>query len=118
MDYILARIGEPFLAPLDPSHRIYSLYLCTALAFAIALFIFGGGRRGGLSLREFCRFCLPKSVYLHASARVDKASAERGRALLDLKVEPALRQIVAVRSQAASNSTERPTRSPLRALSL
>jgi creatinine amidohydrolase/Fe(II)-dependent formamide hydrolase-like protein/sterol desaturase/sphingolipid hydroxylase (fatty acid hydroxylase superfamily) len=47
------------------------LYLCTALGLALALFLFGGERRGGLSLRDFLRFCLPKSVYLHMSARVD-----------------------------------------------
>jgi sterol desaturase/sphingolipid hydroxylase (fatty acid hydroxylase superfamily)/creatinine amidohydrolase/Fe(II)-dependent formamide hydrolase-like protein len=69
VEYVLTRIADPFLAPFDPSHRVYWLYLCTALAFA--LFIFGGERRGDLSLREFVRFCLPKSVYLHASARVD-----------------------------------------------
>ena len=71
MDYLLARIADPFLSPFNPSHRVYWLYLCTALGLALALFIFGGERRGGLSVRDFLRFCLPKSVYLHASARVD-----------------------------------------------
>ncbi|RPH53964.1 MAG: hypothetical protein EHM84_02800 [Lysobacterales bacterium] len=71
MDYLLARIADPFLSPLDPSHRVYWLYLCTALGLALALFIFGGEQRGGLSVRAFLRFCLPKSVYLHTSARVD-----------------------------------------------
>jgi creatinine amidohydrolase/Fe(II)-dependent formamide hydrolase-like protein len=47
-----------------------------------------------------------------------KASAERGRALLDLKIDAAFRQIVAVRSQAAQNSTKRSMRSPPRAVSL
>ena len=71
MDYLLARIADPFLSPLNPSHRVYWLYLCTALGLALVLFIFGSERRGGLSLRDFLRFCLPKSVYLHMSARVD-----------------------------------------------
>ena len=71
VDYLLARIADPFLSPLNPSHRVYWLYLCTALGLALALFLFGGERRGGLSVRDFLRFCLPKSVYLHMSARVD-----------------------------------------------
>jgi hypothetical protein len=44
VDYLLARIADPFFAPLDPSHRLYWLYLCTALALALAVFIFTGKR--------------------------------------------------------------------------
>ena len=36
MDYLLARIADPFLSPLNPSHRVYWLYLCTALGLVLA----------------------------------------------------------------------------------
>jgi len=71
MDYLLARIADPFLSPLDPGHRVYWLYLCTALALALVLFIFGSERPGKPSLGRFLHSCLPKSVYLHRSARLD-----------------------------------------------
>ena len=35
------------------------------------MFIFTGERRGSPSVRTFLGFCLPKSVYLHRSARID-----------------------------------------------
>lgn len=71
MDYLLSRFTDPFLAPFAPSHRVYWLYLCTALAVAFILFVFGRERGAGFSLRSFLGFCFPRSVYLHKSALVD-----------------------------------------------
>ncbi len=71
MDYLLSRIFDPFLAPLDPHHRVFWLYLITALALALVLFVANQKDGGERSLRAFLRFCLPRAILLHRSARVD-----------------------------------------------
>ena len=56
LEYVINRIGDPFLAPFEPGHRIYWLYLCAALAIALAVFLLGDGRGAGFSVRRFLRY--------------------------------------------------------------
>ncbi len=55
--------------PLDPSHRIYVLYLATS---ALAAFlVYRAARRRGQAERSFLRFLFPSHVWRHPSAWLD-----------------------------------------------
>jgi sterol desaturase/sphingolipid hydroxylase (fatty acid hydroxylase superfamily)/creatinine amidohydrolase/Fe(II)-dependent formamide hydrolase-like protein len=71
VDYLLSRIADPFVSLFAPTHRVYWMYLCTALTLALVLFPFQGENKSGLSLKGFLKFCLPSSIYFHRSARLD-----------------------------------------------
>jgi sterol desaturase/sphingolipid hydroxylase (fatty acid hydroxylase superfamily)/creatinine amidohydrolase/Fe(II)-dependent formamide hydrolase-like protein len=90
MEYLVARIAEPFLSPALPQQRIYWLYLATALLIALASYAGARDRAGGISLKSFLRYCLPKSIYLHRSARVDYVYFIVNRVLFMLLFAPAL----------------------------
>ena len=51
MDYLLSRIFDPLLAPLDPQHRVFWLYFFSALALALVLFLAGSRHGSNRSLR-------------------------------------------------------------------
>jgi len=70
MDYLLGRLLDPLLLAFHPGERLYWLYLASALAIALVLFVFRLPKES-LSLQAVMRFCLPKKILLHRSALVD-----------------------------------------------
>jgi sterol desaturase/sphingolipid hydroxylase (fatty acid hydroxylase superfamily)/creatinine amidohydrolase/Fe(II)-dependent formamide hydrolase-like protein len=90
MDYLLARLLDPLHAPLDPQHRVFWLYLLGALALALVLFLAGRGDGRKRSPRGFLSFCLPASVYLHKSAKVDYAYFVVNRIVFGLLLLPVI----------------------------
>ena len=65
---LFAKIISPLYYPLFSTQRIFWLYLLGAVIVAFAVYRIQHRKTGG---REFLRFCLPKSVYLHRSAVLD-----------------------------------------------
>lgn len=68
---IFTGIVSPFFYVLLPSERIFTLYLLSAFVLALAVYLRRVRRSDDRGARGFLSYVLPKSVYWHASARVD-----------------------------------------------
>jgi sterol desaturase/sphingolipid hydroxylase (fatty acid hydroxylase superfamily) len=68
LDFLSINITELSQYFFDANKRIYSVYLFSALAFAVPVYWFKFSK---FSLLPFLRFVFPKSVYTHKSARHD-----------------------------------------------
>ena len=71
LGYIFSAIAAPFFYVLMSNQRIFLLYLLTALLLAFVVYRFHARRRPDSERRGFWSYLLPKSIYWHASARVD-----------------------------------------------
>jgi sterol desaturase/sphingolipid hydroxylase (fatty acid hydroxylase superfamily) len=66
---IAGSVAAPFLFLTGPTHRLYWLYLLSAAAMAVALYLCRhGGRR---AFRACIAFLLPKAIYAHRSSFLD-----------------------------------------------
>ena len=65
---LFAKIISPLYYPFFSTQRIFWLYLLGAVIVAFAVYRIKHRRTG---VREFLRFCLPKSIYWHRSAVLD-----------------------------------------------
>lgn len=88
MEYLLNRLADPFVALANPQHRVFWLYLASAFALALGLYLVGGSDAGRRGLRGFLRFCVPPSLYLHRSAKVDYAYFVVNRIVFGLLLLP------------------------------
>ncbi len=84
------RVLAPFMHFAIPSSRIFVVFLGTALLIAFAVFCYQCSRSAsdkGL-IRGFLRYCFPKSVYWHPSARLDYMFFILNRILFPLLFAP------------------------------
>ncbi len=51
--------------------EIYWLYLCSALAIGLGVYLWQHSKTRGVSFNKLLGFCLPRSIYAHKSAIVD-----------------------------------------------
>lgn len=66
---ILVRLKEPIAFFWNPQERLFWLYLVSALAFAVWVFLRQPRRRH--RIRDFLHYCFPRKVFLSPSARLD-----------------------------------------------
>lgn len=85
---LLLALLYPILMPLLPVERLYWLYLLSALGVGAAVFFLKERPASRLGVRAFLRFCFPKRVYFHPSARVDYVYFLLNRPLYLLLVVP------------------------------
>ncbi len=75
---------------LNPTQRVYWLYLYTALVIALFSYHYYRKDNEQQSLKQFLSYCFPKSVYLHHSAKVDYLYYFINRTLFPLIFAPVL----------------------------
>ncbi len=74
---LLASFSELIRMPVDPKTRLYWLYAISSLATALVLYVLIrrkqrlSGQDEQVGLRNFFRFCFPRSIWNHPSARLD-----------------------------------------------
>jgi sterol desaturase/sphingolipid hydroxylase (fatty acid hydroxylase superfamily) len=68
---LAGRLLEPLLSPLDPSRRIYWLYLASALLIAAAVSLWGRGTSDMASRKNVIAYLFPRDLYRHRSTRLD-----------------------------------------------
>ena len=87
---ILEEVQKPFLYFIHSSQRIYWVYLLSAIACALVVYVYSKSHANRLSLKGFLTFCFPKSIYFHKSAKLDYCYFIINRIFLALLFIPAL----------------------------